>query len=269
MDILDLSNILTWRICRSTTSFKKQDILVWTGIWHPELSRIASLFKMSEVIYTKNPEEDEVLVNNNGNAQDGYAQNGSRNHYSEQERRTGSGCSGVGKLCGDRVNTKFSKTVIYKTLIIILALLLIVFISLYATERANRKQPPVETSCLQGWIMNKGMCYLFSATDETWSSSQSNCSSYGGSFVTIDTQEEREFVERKADTDYWINLQRESVEQPWKWPNGSLVDDRFQIGGEGLCAYLNDKVVSSTYCDQRRNWICRMPVLGAKREALL
>ncbi|XP_053153275.1 C-type lectin domain family 2 member D-like isoform X4 [Hemicordylus capensis] len=234
MDILDLSNILTWRICRSTTSFKKQDILVWTGIWHPELSRIASLFKMSEVIYTKNPEEDEVLVNNNGNAQDGYAQNGSRNHYSEQERRTGSGCSGVGKLCA-----------------------------------ANRKQPPVETSCLQGWIMNKGMCYLFSATDETWSSSQSNCSSYGGSFVTIDTQEEREFVERKADTDYWINLQRESVEQPWKWPNGSLVDDRFQIGGEGLCAYLNDKVVSSTYCDQRRNWICRMPVLGAKREALL
>ncbi|XP_053154672.1 C-type lectin domain family 2 member D-like isoform X1 [Hemicordylus capensis] len=79
-----------------------------------------------------------------------------------------------------------------------------------------------------------------------------------------------EFVECNAEpTDYWINLQRESVEQPWKWPNGSLVSDWFQIKGEGLCAYLNDNIVSSTNCDNHRNWICKKPVLAAEKEALL
>ncbi|XP_053154674.1 C-type lectin domain family 2 member D-like isoform X3 [Hemicordylus capensis] len=81
---------------------------------------------------------------------------------------------------------------------------------------------------------------------------------------------QQEFVECNAEpTDYWINLQRESVEQPWKWPNGSLVSDWFQIKGEGLCAYLNDNIVSSTNCDNHRNWICKKPVLAAEKEALL
>ncbi|XP_053156801.1 C-type lectin domain family 2 member D-like [Hemicordylus capensis] len=234
-----------------------------------------------------NPAENEVQVplNKNGNPQ-----NGSGNHSLEQKsqlcdstsitadnqnlknqnlknkqsHQRGFNCSKRFRQCC--VDGNIAKPVFIVTAIF--ALCSVCFNIILICENAKLKQlqgctqPPVDTSCLQGWVRNEGMCFFFSQTEGTWNSSQSNCSSSGGSLVALDTQQEKEFVEHKRDlAEYWINLRRENVEQSWKWPNGSFIHNWFTIKGEGFCAYLNDDVISSTYCDQKRYWICKKPAL--------
>nr|XP_034963106.1 early activation antigen CD69-like isoform X1 [Zootoca vivipara] len=123
----------------------------------------------------------------------------------------------------------------------------------------SNRDPSCVNLCLQGWVMHQGWCYYFSTAETTWNSSQSNCSSYGGSLTAIDTPSEMKFLhsEKKA-TDYWIGLRREEG-QLWKWANGSDFDPWFLIGADGQCAYLNDGNVSSSWCTTKRHWICRRP----------
>ncbi|KAL8198284.1 UNVERIFIED_CONTAM: hypothetical protein K2H54_003528 [Gekko kuhli] len=124
--------------------------------------------------------------------------------------------------------------------------------------------PPDTTSplsdaspCPQHWVRNGGRCYFFSDTEWTWNASQIDCSSQGGSLVAMDTPEERAFVSQaKRRRYYWIGLWRTEAGELWKWANGSLFNNRFPVGGEGLCAYLNKDEVSSTWCDKHRYWIC-------------
>lgn len=115
--------------------------------------------------------------------------------------------------------------------------------------------------CPPNWTMNGETCYFFSDTQRSWNFSQSNCSSYGGSLLTVHSKQEWDFIKKhRRPAEYWINLERKTLDEPWKWPNGSLVDSWFYIGGEGLCAYLNEKAASSTICDNDRYWICSKPI---------
>ncbi|XP_053158787.1 early activation antigen CD69-like isoform X3 [Hemicordylus capensis] len=115
----------------------------------------------------------------------------------------------------------------------------------------------VVSPCPRQWTKNETECYYFSETEDTWNSSQSYCSSHGGRLAAVDSAQEMAFVKaNKASAEYWINLRRVETTQPWKWSNGSLVGNWLQIGGEGFCAYLNEKAASSTYCENRRYFIC-------------
>ncbi|XP_066492939.1 early activation antigen CD69-like [Tiliqua scincoides] len=119
---------------------------------------------------------------------------------------------------------------------------------------------PGVPSCPQGWHEHMGRCYFFSNTEASWIFSQSNCSSFGGSLLMFDTLEEMDYIiDTQIHLYNWIGLQREDVEQPWHLPNDSVFRDSFPITGEGRCAYLNENEVSSTWCDNRRYWICRKP----------
>ncbi|KAL8198283.1 UNVERIFIED_CONTAM: hypothetical protein K2H54_003507 [Gekko kuhli] len=117
--------------------------------------------------------------------------------------------------------------------------------------------PPDASPCPQGWVRNEGRCYLFSDTEWTWNASRIECSSQGGSLVAMDTPEEREFVlgSRRL-TYFWLPFWREGEGKPWKQADGSLFNNAFPIVGEGLCAYMNERNPSSTWCDNVRHWIC-------------
>ncbi|XP_077187434.1 uncharacterized protein LOC143834493 [Paroedura picta] len=111
-------------------------------------------------------------------------------------------------------------------------------------------------SCPEWWVGYKEKCYYFSETEGTWNSSQRNCSSHGASLASIDSQQEMDFLKHfKGHKRFWIGLQREAVGEPWKWTNGSIFNDWFNVAADGLCAYLDDDV-SSTFCDSQRYWIC-------------
>ncbi|XP_015268101.1 PREDICTED: C-type lectin domain family 2 member D-like [Gekko japonicus] len=114
--------------------------------------------------------------------------------------------------------------------------------------------------CPQVWIRNGGRCYFFSSAEKTWDASQTNCSTQGGFLVAMDTPEERDFVfGSQPPTYFWLDACKEDVGKPWKRADGSLFNNTFPIVGEGLCAYMNERTPSSTWCDSNRQWICTKP----------
>ncbi|XP_053151923.1 C-type lectin domain family 2 member D-like [Hemicordylus capensis] len=142
---------------------------------------------------------------------------------------------------------------------ILLAMLVLVLIGVIIVQDAKIKS--FQALCPQGWLENEMMCYYFSDAENDWNASQNYCISYGGLLAAVDTQQERDFVKgKKSSAEYWINLRREKVAQPWKWSNGTVVRNWFQIRSEGLCAYLNEDAASSTFCENLRHWICSKPV---------
>lgn len=147
-----------------------------------------------------------------------------------------------------------------RQLIAIQCVVLVLLLTCFSIHYFASSDFPAVFPCPRGWPEQAGRCYFFSNMEASWIFSQSNCSSFGSSLVTFDTQEEMDFVIAVKTHQYnWIGLQREDVKQPWYLPNDSVFNDRFPIGGEGRCAYLNEDEVSSTWCDNRRYWICRKP----------
>ncbi|KAH0630401.1 hypothetical protein JD844_013397 [Phrynosoma platyrhinos] len=123
---------------------------------------------------------------------------------------------------GDAGNLKkkyvFAATILVSLLIISLA------INIYLGVMSGMCKSSSD-SCPSEWIENEGKCYYFSETEGNWTFSQSNCSAYGASLVTIENQKEMNFIMRsKKQTDYWIGLKREKG-QPWKWANGTNFND--------------------------------------------
>ncbi|XP_015268088.1 PREDICTED: C-type lectin domain family 2 member D-like [Gekko japonicus] len=144
-------------------------------------------------------------------------------------------------------------------ILVTLAVLLLISVALniYLAVKRHRLQAALSHSCPQGWVRSGGRCYFFSATEEAWDVGQDRCISHRGSLVAMDTLQERDFVmSSEGLAGYWIGLRREGVREPWKQPDGSLFSNWFPIGGNGLCAYLNDKEVNSTRCINSQRWIC-------------
>ncbi|XP_065420223.1 C-type lectin domain family 2 member D-like isoform X1 [Chrysemys picta bellii] len=156
------------------------------------------------------------------------------------------------------------------TVTVVITALIITIIAL-----AAKKMPPcpscpshVTAACPDGWVGFQGNCYYFSETEGNWSASQSHCSSLSSSLASIDSLPELDFMSRYRGIPYrWIGLQREPGEgQPWKWTNGTIFNNLFQVRGEGQCAYLNEYGVSSSRCYSDRHFICSWPDQCSRRK---
>ncbi|XP_065420195.1 C-type lectin domain family 2 member D-like isoform X3 [Chrysemys picta bellii] len=153
------------------------------------------------------------------------------------------------------------------TVTVVITALIITVIAL-----AAKKTPPspshVTAACPDGWVGYQGNCYYFSETEGNWSTSQSHCSSLNASLASIDSLPELNFMLRYREIPYrWIGLQKEQGEgQPWKWTNGTIFNNLFQVRGEGQCAYLDDHGVSSSRCYSDRHFICSQPAECSRRK---
>ncbi|KAM6107024.1 early activation antigen CD69-like isoform 2-T3 [Phoenicopterus ruber ruber] len=118
---------------------------------------------------------------------------------------------------------------------------------------------PILPSCLEDGIGYGEKCFYFVEVEREWNSSQIFCRSLGAHLATIDTQKELRFLLRYGKTwHYWIGLQREDS-GPWKWFNGSLFNNSFDVRGEGQCAYVNAEGISSDWCSQMKYSVCSHP----------
>uniref|UniRef100_A0A8D0H916 C-type lectin domain-containing protein n=1 Tax=Sphenodon punctatus TaxID=8508 RepID=A0A8D0H916_SPHPU len=123
-----------------------------------------------------------------------------------------------------------------------------------------------DAACPDDWIGYQGKCYYFSEVEGNWTSSQSNCSSFGASLAGIDTLVEKDFMMRyKGKLYYWIGLRKEN-NGPWTWVNGTEFNNLFEIKEGGDCAYLNEVGISTSECVMEMNWICSKPDELAKRK---
>nr|XP_023969466.1 C-type lectin domain family 2 member D-like isoform X1 [Chrysemys picta bellii] len=156
------------------------------------------------------------------------------------------------------------------TVTVVITALIITVIALAAKKMppCPRCPPHVTAACPDGWVGYQGKCYYFSETEGNWNNSQSHCSSLNASLASIDSLPELNFMLRYRGILYhWIGLHREQGEgQPWKWTNGTIFNNLFQVRGEGQCAYLDEHGVSSSRCYSEKHFICRRPAECSRRK---
>ncbi|XP_051029215.1 C-type lectin domain family 2 member H [Phodopus roborovskii] len=114
--------------------------------------------------------------------------------------------------------------------------------------------------CPRHWIGVGGKCFYFSEKMANWTSSQTSCMAQGAQLAQFDDLEQLNFLKRfKGDSDCWIGLHRESSGHPWMWTDNTDYNNLTSIRGEGECAYLIIKGISSGRNYTHRNWICSKP----------
>nr|XP_038043870.1 C-type lectin domain family 2 member A-like isoform X3 [Anas platyrhynchos]XP_038043874.1 C-type lectin domain family 2 member A-like isoform X3 [Anas platyrhynchos] len=132
-----------------------------------------------------------------------------------------------------------------------------------ATE-TTRKCPscpsPILPTCSGNGIGFREKCFHFVENETNWNESQNVCLSLGAQLATIDSEEDLGFLLRYGRAlHYWVGLHQEGSD-PWRWCNGSLFNNRFDIQGNGQCAYIDLAGVSSDWCSQQKYLVCSHPL---------
>ncbi|XP_064495280.1 C-type lectin domain family 2 member B-like isoform X2 [Pseudopipra pipra] len=112
--------------------------------------------------------------------------------------------------------------------------------------------------CPDTWPGFQGKCYHFSEAEGNWTTGWTRCEALGASLATISTREELRFLLRyKGEANHWIGLGMR--DNGWEWINGTALNGRFEVRGEGPCGYLYYWWISSSLCHTEKNWICSCP----------
>lgn len=167
------------------------------------------------------------------------------------------------KTEGTRSNSRVQNSITWILLVLfiiqIVGLVTTIFVFTMAKPniQASVAAPPC---CPHGWIMNQGHCYDFSELEGTWAAGQHHCSSMGASLAVIDSIEELNIaVYNKGPFNHWVGLFKEPG-LTWKWPNGTLFNNLYEVEGDGLCAYLKEGTLHSTNCLVAKKWLCSQKV---------
>nr|XP_034963075.1 C-type lectin domain family 2 member D-like [Zootoca vivipara]XP_034963076.1 C-type lectin domain family 2 member D-like [Zootoca vivipara]XP_034963077.1 C-type lectin domain family 2 member D-like [Zootoca vivipara]XP_034963078.1 C-type lectin domain family 2 member D-like [Zootoca vivipara]XP_034963079.1 C-type lectin domain family 2 member D-like [Zootoca vivipara]XP_034963080.1 C-type lectin domain family 2 member D-like [Zootoca vivipara]XP_034963081.1 C-type lectin domain family 2 me len=149
----------------------------------------------------------------------------------------------------------------------VILILIIIVLSIDVSGRSavlppTLPSPSIPTECCpDGWIGYQRKCYYFSKSEGNWTYSQNYCASFNASLVVIDSQEEMNFLRRyKGPADHWIGLQRMNDQEPWKWIDGTIFNNWFEIRGGGKSAYMNHQGFASSNGRHEDPWICSKPV---------
>ncbi|XP_054663592.1 C-type lectin domain family 2 member A-like isoform X2 [Grus americana] len=140
---------------------------------------------------------------------------------------------------------------------VVIAALLLTIIALAAKKCPSCPSCPSPVlSCLGEEIGYGDKCFYFVEAEADWNRSQIFCLSLGAHLATIDSRGDLDFLLRyAANRDFWFGLQRENT-GPWKWFNGSLLNNLFEVRGNGQCAYVNVEGISSDWCSQMKYSVC-------------
>ncbi|XP_035170327.1 C-type lectin domain family 2 member A-like isoform X2 [Oxyura jamaicensis] len=142
---------------------------------------------------------------------------------------------------------------------VLVAALLIAVIAL-AARKCPSCPSPILPSCSGNGIGFGEKCFYFVEDEADWNRSRSFCLSRRAQLATIDSREDLRFLLRYGRAlHYWVGLQREGSD-PWRWINGSLFNNLFDIRGNGQCAYINLDGVSSDWCSQLKYSVCSHPL---------
>ncbi|XP_052778221.1 low affinity immunoglobulin epsilon Fc receptor-like [Mya arenaria] len=78
-----------------------------------------------------------------------------------------------------------------------------------------------DCDCRDGWVKHGASCYYFSHDTETWIGATQICKALQGSLVTIESQQENDFLTSQIHTLkqewYWIALCNLENEGTWVW----------------------------------------------------
>ncbi|XP_077615084.1 early activation antigen CD69 [Crocuta crocuta] len=116
-----------------------------------------------------------------------------------------------------------------------------------------------DSSCSDDWIVYQRKCYFISTVTRNWKSAQNFCSDYSATLAFIDSERDMIFLKWYVGrAKHWIGLKNEDG-RTWKWSDGKVFNNWFNLTGSENCAFLNSTQVSSTKCEKNLYWICSKP----------
>ncbi|XP_023669505.2 uncharacterized protein [Paramormyrops kingsleyae] len=129
--------------------------------------------------------------------------------------------------------------------------------------------------CPQGWEKHNGQCYYFSTSVTTWNESQNNCIKEAAHLVTVNSEEEQDFITKEGSSSYWIGLTDSAEEGVWRWVDGTDLKQGFWLYGEpdnkdqqsaGITAncVINSREWKDEPCEDQYRWICETQTLHPK-----
>ncbi|XP_036037852.1 C-type lectin domain family 2 member E-like [Onychomys torridus] len=114
--------------------------------------------------------------------------------------------------------------------------------------------------CPKDWIGFGSKCFYFSEDMRNWTFSQTFCMAQEAHLAQFESKKELSFLMRyKGDSAHWIGLHRESTQHSWRWTDNTEYNNLGFIRGEGECAYLSDRGISSGRDRTSKKWICSKP----------
>ncbi|XP_033992149.1 C-type lectin domain family 6 member A-like isoform X4 [Trematomus bernacchii] len=132
------------------------------------------------------------------------------------------------------------------------------------TREVDRLQCLMEKTCPEGWKMFGCSCYNLSTEEAYWEQSRQNCTAGGAHLVTVDSEEEQEFISSMIKGDTWIGLSDREEEGTWTWVDGSPLnltlweETQPDNGAERThCAYISPSAWwNDQSCEDHLPWIC-------------
>ncbi|XP_044027311.1 CD209 antigen-like protein C [Siniperca chuatsi] len=122
--------------------------------------------------------------------------------------------------------------------------------------------------CPEGWKRFRCSCYFKFNEEKTWFNSRSDCRNKGADLVTINNEEERNFVkELNVNGESWIGLKKTHTQTGWEWEwvDGSPLTETFWAAGSphqhwdlyaAACCNQQRRWTLSKNYDLKKNWIC-------------
>lgn len=126
---------------------------------------------------------------------------------------------------------------------------MIIVLCAVATHECETCPIEARAFCSKDWIGIGPNCYLFERrTEVNHSLALTECKRRKSSLASTITNSP--FFQTQYH--YWVQFQRPKPTDPW--PTDT------KIRGQGSCAYLDTKGVSSTLCDQDKGYVCQKPI---------
>ncbi|XP_071880874.1 C-type lectin domain family 2 member B-like isoform X1 [Anas platyrhynchos] len=172
----------------------------------------------------------------------------------EKQCKWDSSPHGMGRKCHHVQQLLAPLCVVLSVLVLALVVALVV-----VQLQSRSSHPQFSHVCPATWIGFQSKCYYFSGNRSDWNTSLENCKALEASLTSIDSLEELDFIKRyKGQGNHWFGLHKEDDGQ-WRWTNGTVFNNGFEVQGGGPCAYLNQESISSAFCQTKKYWICSRP----------
>nr|XP_034367575.1 killer cell lectin-like receptor 5 isoform X2 [Arvicanthis niloticus] len=111
------------------------------------------------------------------------------------------------------------------------------------------------------WFCYGIKCYHFIMDRKTWTECQDSCQHFSLSLLTIDDEDELNFLQPQVTPDnYWVGLSYDKEKKEWSWINKvpSKLDlniKKFKLN-DGRCVFLSKTRLENTNCVNLNSCIC-------------
>ncbi|KAL8211739.1 UNVERIFIED_CONTAM: hypothetical protein K2H54_015037, partial [Gekko kuhli] len=123
------------------------------------------------------------------------------------------------------------------------------------------------SSCPPKWKAKENACYYFSSGTKLWSESLSYCIEQSAHLVSVESDEEQDFLRNSISTKgtYWLGITDKEQDGKWRWSeDGSLVSISLWDIGEPKTGYNEDCGImypngswAAAACSLPYHWICK------------